>query len=409
MIRSEGFFMIRELRSKGWTIRAISDETGYDPKTIRKYLKMENAPTKVKRKKRKGKLEPYEDYINERIKEGTTNCEVLFDEIQKLGYEGKMTILREYVRPYRLQPKKQATVRFETPPGRQGQMDWSDVGMYEVDGEMRMVYAFSIILGYSRMRYIEFTTDMTLETLMKCHMNAFAFFNGVPQQILYDNMKTAVISHNPNGIKFNQKFEDFLAYYGITPKACKPRRAQTKGKIERSFGYMKQNFFKRRIGKTLEQLNRDVLEWLQNTANKKKNDTTKESPEKRFEVEQTFLAPGHLKPHYPVHRWETRQVSKDCFVSYQGRQYSVPFRFVGQHVRIRITLDHHLEVYADGEQIAQHPIASGNLKYQLNLEHYKGLETTQKGLPTRRLQPDIPEVERRSLQVYEQFERSDHE
>ena len=297
MIRSEGFFMIRELRSKGWTIRAISDETGYDPKTIRKYLKMENAPTKVKRRMRKGKLEPYKDYINERIKEGTTNCEVLFDEIQKLGYEGKMTILREYVRPYRLQPKKQATVRFETPPGRQGQMDWSDVWTYEVDSEMRMVYAFSIILGYSRMRYIEFTTDMTLETLMKCHMNAFAFFNGVPQQILYDNMKTAVISHNLNGIKFNQKFEDFLAYYGITPKACKPRRAQTKGKIERSFGYMKQKFFKRRIEKTLEQLNRDVLEWLQNTANKKKNDTTKESPEKRFEVEQGFLAPGHLKPH----------------------------------------------------------------------------------------------------------------
>lgn len=102
MIRSEGFFMIRELISKGWTIRAISDETGYDPKTIRKYLKMENAPTEVKRKKRKGKLELYKDYINERIKEGTTNCEVLFDEIQKLGYEGEMTILREYVRPYRL-------------------------------------------------------------------------------------------------------------------------------------------------------------------------------------------------------------------------------------------------------------------------------------------------------------------
>ncbi|ASI36215.1 hypothetical protein A0126_11700 [Exiguobacterium sp. N4-1P] len=91
-------------------------------------------------------------------------------------------------------------------------------------------------------------------------MNEFAYFNGVPQQILYDNMKTAVISHNTNGIKFNQKFEDFLAYYGITPKACKPRRAKTKGEIERSFSYMKQNFFKRRIGKTLEQLNRDVLE-----------------------------------------------------------------------------------------------------------------------------------------------------
>ncbi|WP_051829465.1 IS21 family transposase [Exiguobacterium sp. NG55] len=99
-------------------------------------------------------------------------------------------------------------------------------------------------------------------------MNAFAFLNGVSQQILYDNMKIAFISHSPIGIKINQKSEDILAYYGITPKACKPTRAQTKEKIERSFRYMKQNFFKRRIGKTLEQLNRDVLEWLQNSANK---------------------------------------------------------------------------------------------------------------------------------------------
>ncbi|VXB81848.1 hypothetical protein EXIGUO8H_250002 [Exiguobacterium sp. 8H] len=108
--------MIRELRSKGWTIKTISDEMGYAPKTIQKYLNMENAPTKVKRKKRKGKFEPYKDYITERIKEGTTNCGF----IQKLGYKG---ILREYVKPYRLQPKKQTTVRFETSPKRQGQMD----------------------------------------------------------------------------------------------------------------------------------------------------------------------------------------------------------------------------------------------------------------------------------------------
>lgn len=100
---------------------------------------MENTPTKVKRKKRKGKLEPYKDYINERIKEGTTNCEVLFDEIQKLGYEGKMTILREYVRPYRLQPKKQATVRFETPPGRQGQMDWSGDTFFTGLGQRKLL------------------------------------------------------------------------------------------------------------------------------------------------------------------------------------------------------------------------------------------------------------------------------
>lgn len=91
-------------------------------------------------------------------------------------------ILREYVTPYRLQPKKQETVRFETPPGRQGQMDWSDFGTYEGDGEMRMLYAFSIILGYSRMRYIEFTTDMTLETLMKCHKTCIEQTSDEPPQ-----------------------------------------------------------------------------------------------------------------------------------------------------------------------------------------------------------------------------------
>lgn len=227
--------MIREWKQKGWSVSEIARQTGFDRKTIRKYLNAEASPESKARKSKGSILDPYKPYLLERIKEGTTNCMVLIEEIRAQGYEGKSTILREFVQPYREAPKKQATVRFETIPGRQAQVDWAeDIGEYLVDGIKRPLYAFVMILSYSRKRYIEFTTDMTQSTLMKCHMNAFSYFQGIPQQLLYDNMRTVVTKHSVKQIRFNKKFEDFLSYYGIIPKACKPYRAQTKGKVERA-------------------------------------------------------------------------------------------------------------------------------------------------------------------------------
>ena len=117
----------------------------------------------------------------------------------------------------------------------------------------------------------------------------FSYFNGVPEQILYDNMKTVVIKHSPVEIRFNRKFEDFLAYYGIVPKACRPKRPQTKGKVERTIKYLKDNFFQRKHEPTLHALNEAVRTWLDQIANKKTNQTTNESPFQRFEQEQKFL------------------------------------------------------------------------------------------------------------------------
>ncbi|QSS99775.1 IS21 family transposase [Pontibacillus sp. ALD_SL1] len=409
MVQIGEFFMIRELYQKGWSITAISEETGFDPKTIRKYIKADSLPERKDRSAKKiSKLDPYKDYLRERIKEGTTNCSVLFEEIQSLGYTGKMTILRDFVRPFRSQPKKQATIRFETSPGKQAQMDWGHVGKFEVDGEMKDISAFTMVLSYSRMKYIEFTDNMNLETLMKCHMNAFAYFNGVPEQILYDNMKTAVIKHSPVEIRFNRKFEEFLAYYGVAPKACKPYRPQTKGKVENVVGYLKKNFMQRRLPKSLEGLNNEVRKWLDRTANRKINQTTQEAPEIRFQQEQRYLAKSNTKPLFPINHWELRTVSKDCFVSYKGNRYSVPFRYVGQEVKIKETLDHHLEIFDSNERIASHPILDGKAKEHIHFEHYKGLKTTSVGLATHsRLQPSNLEVEQRSLQIYDQLEDGD--
>lgn len=407
--------MIRELKQKGWTISAIARETGFDRKTIRKHLEAETAPQSKKRKKRESKLDPYKPYLLERIKEGTTNCSVLMEEIQAKGYEGKSTILREFVQPFRESPKKQATVRFETMPGRQGQVDWAeDVGEFHVDGLKRPLYAFIMILSYSRKRYIEFTTEMTQETLMKCHMNAFSYFNGIPQQLLYDNMRTVVTKHSVSQIRFNKKFEDFLSYYGVVPKACKPYRAQTKGKVERAVAYLKSNFLKRRLPETLEDLNAEVRKWLDQVVHKKRNQTTQQCPNDRFIEERTFLIRWNTKPLYQVRQWELREVSKDCFISYQQNKYSVPYRYAGQQVKLHETNEGMLELYDEYERIAVHPLIDGRHQMTMKPEHYTGLPGTKKeqetnlhGLATPDSPTPIPTVESRSLAIYAALEEGE--
>ena len=411
----EDFFMIRELKQKGWTISAIARETGFDRKTIRKYLEAETTPQSKKRIKRGSKLDPYKPYLLERIKEGTTNCAVLMEEIRAKGYEGKSTILREFVQPYREAPKKQATVRFETIPGRQAQVDWAEnVGEFYVDGLKRPLYAFIMILSYSRKRYIEFTTDMTQETLMKCHMNAFSYFNGIPQQLLYDNMRTVVTKHSVSQIRFNKKFEDFLSYYGVVPKACKPYRAQTKGKVERAVAYLKSNFLKRRLPENLEDLNSEVRKWLDEVVHKKRNQTTQQCPCDRFEEERALLIPWNTKPLYQVRQWELREVSKDCFISYQQNKYSVPYRYAGQQVKVHETNEGMLELYDEYERIAVHPLLDGRHQMTMKSEHYQGLPGTKKeqetnlhGLATPDSPTPIPTVESRSLAIYAALEEGE--
>ncbi|MED4271587.1 IS21 family transposase [Geobacillus stearothermophilus] len=418
MLKIGEFFMIRELYQKGWTQTAIAKETGFDRKTIRKYLKGDKLPErKANGKKKASKLDPYKNYLLQRIQEGTTNCVVLFEEIQAMGYTGKMTILRDFVRPYREQPKKQATLRYETPPGKQAQMDWAYVGKYLVDGQYQDIYAFVMVLGYSRMKYVEFTTNMNVETLMKCHMNAFAYFNGIPEQILYDNMKTVVLKHSPIEIRFNRVFEDFLAYYGIVPKACRPKRPQTKGKVERVVKYLKDNFFQRKHEPTLYALNEDVRTWLDQVANQKPNQTTNEPPIQRFEQEQKFLQAWGIKPLFPTCRWETREVSRDCFVSYRGKKYTVPYRYAGQVVKVKETLDHHIEIYDEHECIAKHPILTGKATAHIQMEHYEGLHTKEKGRRIKDVQvlaandlyssAPSPKVEQRPLAAYAALEEGE--
>jgi len=171
--------MIKDLYKDGVTVTAISEILKCSRTTVYKYL--EGFPEPKERAKRSSKLDPYKPYVLKRVLEdGVTNCMVLIDEIREMGYTGGSTILRDYVQPYRESPRKQAPIRFETPPGEQAQVDWIHLGRHQIDGKKRQLYGFLMTLSYSRMRYLEITTSMDLKTLLRAHMNAFRYFNGIP-------------------------------------------------------------------------------------------------------------------------------------------------------------------------------------------------------------------------------------
>ncbi|MCL6479301.1 MAG: IS21 family transposase [Peptococcaceae bacterium] len=221
MYSLEEVFMFRELHKDGVTVTEISEIMNCSRTTVCKYLS--TLPEPQERPKRPSILDPYKPYILKRVLEDrVTNCAVLLDELKEMGYPGSRTILREFVHPYRESPRKQAPVRFETTPGEQAQADWVHLGRHYIDGKKRQVYGFLMTLAYSRMRYLEVTTSMDLKTLIRVHMNAFLYFNGIPRTLAYDNIKTVVQRRLASEIILTRQFADFSDYYGFEVKLCNP-------------------------------------------------------------------------------------------------------------------------------------------------------------------------------------------
>ena len=172
-------------------------------------------------------------YIDGRLSEGLENCVVLLRELRALGYSGGYTILKDYVQPRRRRRQPRATVRFETGPGEQAQVDWGSLAYVAEDGRKRRVWAFVMVLSWSRAIYVEFVRHADVTPFMRCHVNAFEYFGGVPRHCLYDNAKVVVLGRDDAGRpKWNSRMLDFALRVGFEMRLCWPYRAQTKGKLD---------------------------------------------------------------------------------------------------------------------------------------------------------------------------------
>lgn len=299
---------INILHKQGKSLRAIACEVGCSVNTVRKYLNGQAQLAYPKRARRASMLEPYIDYLRERVAAAAPDwipATVLWRELKDKGFAGSERTVRNFVASLRPMPAPDPLVRFETAPGDQMQFDWIEFRRRKGDG----LYAFVATLGYSRASYIEFVSDMRLETLLACHINCFDWFGGVPRRALYDNMKTVVLERDAYGPKlhrFQAGFLDFAGHYGFHPELCRPYRAKTKGKVERMNGYIRRSFYVplvarlKTAGLELDVVtaNTEVRRWIREVADVRIHGTTKLRPGEQLVVERPSLQP--LPPPYPA-------------------------------------------------------------------------------------------------------------
>lgn len=358
MVKVEEQFMIREAFRNGMSISDIARISGHDRKTIREIVTAEG-PRQPAERVRESCLDPFKEYLQGRFQHGVFNCAVLLDEIRKQGYPGQVSILRDFVRPFRQARRREqeATVRFETAPGRQAQVDWAHFGTIWHEGRRRKLYVFIYTLGYSRAMYLEFTVSQQMEVFLRCHVHAFHYLGGVPAELLYDNQKMVVLHHDPAGNhRWNTKLLDFAGYYGFDPRLCRPYRARTKGKVESGVAYVRGNFWVRLLTVTgLDDLNAQAWNWLEETANARVHGTTGEVPRERLAAEPLRSVAG--RPDYDTAIIGHRQVTRDCFISYEGVRYSAPASCCGQKVLVRETPEGVLEIWAENQRVAVHRLA----------------------------------------------------
>lgn len=390
--------VIHDLKRQGLGVSAIARLTGLDRKTVRKYLESGlEPPAYSPRTPRDRIIEPFADYLRARLAAfPDLTAKRLMREIRERGYEGGYTSVKDFVRETRPAKETRFERRFETPPGRQAQVDFAEFAVDFTDepGVVRKVWLFSMVLGHSRWLWGRYCASQNLQTVMRCHIAAFGAMGGAPEEVLYDRMKTAVIGETSDGVvTYNASLVSLLDHYGAAPRACQPYRAKTKGKVERPFRYIRQDFFLGRTFRNLDDLNAQFGAWCADIANSRVHATTLRIIDEALAEERPALKPLPAIPYSAVLTIE-RRVTKDGMISVGGNHYSVP----DTTRRRTLEVQHHvteLRIFENGAEIARHPVIEGKNRRWIDPTH-------RKAPPIRAPKPKAPVgVQRRPLDFYE--------
>ncbi len=367
---------IVQLHRQGMSIRGIARQLGISRHQVARVLAAHQADRDQgsrgalprPKQKRASSLDEYQEQLAQLLARYPNITAVrAHEELVKLGFAGGYGIVKRRLRELRGARKAEWVQRFETGPGVQAQMDYSTYTIDFTTEGRRRVHLFSYLLAYSRRQYLNFVESQDFSTTTREHKRAFEYFEGVAATCLYDNMKVVVTRYDGDEPVYNTRFLAFATHYGYRPVACRPRRSQTKGKVERPFHYVETNLLNARTFQSLEHLN-DVLRWwLREKADVRIHRETGERPIDRYQKEQPYLIP------LPTHPYDTAEVVYRCvsvegWIVYCQNRYSVPWRYIGLTLPVRIT-EQELIVYGPHiEEIARHPLFARHLSGQAHLE-----------------------------------------
>lgn len=395
------------LSELGWGSKRIAAALGCSRGTVKRYLK--SGEWRAYRRGRGSRvLDGLEDWLAEKFRRHRGNADVVRQDVEREhGLQVSLRTVERAVAPLRQQlaAEARATVRFETPPGRQLQIDFGEVGVV-IGGERVRVYLFVATLGYSRRCWVQAFRHERQSSWLDGLEGAFAAFGGVPQEVLVDNARALVDHHDvaTREVRFNERFAAFAQYWHFVPRACAPYRARTKGKDERGVGYVKRNAIAGHSFASWSELEGHLSWWMREIADCRQHGTTGEVPLVRFERDEA-AALQSLTGRAPFRqvRELQRRVQSDCCVEVDTNAYSVPWRLLGETVRVvvagsRICIEHR------GQQVAAHAEAGGRRQRVIEAGHLTGLVPVRPVAPPAEAMPPAA-VSAELLRPLDEYER----
>lgn len=409
MFGLDKYMTIKTLREKGYSRIGIAKMLECSPKTVRKILRRLESGGEIiiERRPQVKMLDCYRDYIIPKVEEGLSAIRIYQDLVSEKGYEGSYRTVALYVKG--LREVVDVYVRLHSLAGEECQVDFGYVGrVIWCDGKLRGIYVFSMGLSYSRLRYYEAVFSQDVKTFLKCHINGFRFFNGVPKVVKIDNLKSGILEASFYEPLYQQEYLRFANYYGFKPVACRIRTPTDKGKAEANIKYVKNNFFKGRLfrGVTFEEglllCNRELTNWVNNICNRKIHGTTKEVPIEKFSNEEANALIPLPSVDYEIAEWVKRKVNIDSHINFKNNYYSVPYEYVGKEVAVEVK-DRLIKIYADNQVVATHIRCNEKGKFITNNTHYPGYKVLTESEYCRYYRDKMMQIGENALAYYEEM------
>jgi transposase len=408
MLEPEEVSAMLRLKELGWGSKRIAREFGVSRNTVKDYIAA-GGWTPYRQPGRKKALDELAGWLRERLRRHRGNADVIRQELAaEKGIIVSLRTVERAVKPYRreLEAEARATVRFETAPGWQMQIDFGE-RLVEIGRHRVRAYLFVATLGSSRRHHVRVFRNERQESWFDGLESAFAKFGGVTEEVLVDNARALVVDHDPatRTVVFNDKLKAFAKHWGFRPRACAPYRARTKGKTENGVGYVKRNAIAGRSFPTWEALEAHLEAWSREVADVRVHGTTGEAPIVRFQRDEAKILRSIAGiPPFHVVRELVRRVQADCAVEIDGNAYSVPWRLIGETVRATI-MDGIVCIYHGSQQVAVHQACAGRRQRSVNPAHFDGLAGLRPSYPRPSDLPSstvqLPPALLRSLGEYE--------
>ena len=363
------------LKAAGLGIKPIALKMGCSKNTVRRYLR-EGGWVAYKRAERKSALRGLESWLAQRLLQHRGNADVVRQDLEREhGVTLSLRTVERAVAPFRreLRAAEVATIRFETAPGEQLQIDFGETSV-SIAGERVRVHLFVATLGYSRRPYVAVFSHERQSAWWQGIEGAFHHFGGRTRELLIDNAKPLVDLHDAQTreVLFNARFHAFCRYWDVLPKACAPYRARTKGKDERGVGYVKRNAIAGHAFASLAALEAHLAWWMREVADSRVHGTTGEIPIERFQAkEAAALRPLEGRTTFQPIRECVRRVHADACIELETNRYSVPWRLIGETVSVLV--NEQVRVMHAGQEVAMHTRLAGQRRASIHREHLIGI------------------------------------